>query len=98
MFRIEYGRSYIWLFAIFLIAFILGMLLCSAFGCDKFGIVTIPAFLAILLSSELRSGVALDSWWRATYLKGSWQYRALTAWHAVALAVFLGMSYVFIAV
>jgi hypothetical protein len=56
-----------------------------------------PAFIAILLLCELRSGVALDSWWRASYRKGDWQYRASLAWHTAGFGLFLAFWYFTIA-
>jgi hypothetical protein len=96
MFKLEPGKSYLWIFPIYGAVFLGGILLCGAFGRFQCGIITMPVFLAILLSSELRSEVALDSRWRATYLKGTWQYRALIAWQTIGLVGLLGMSYVFV--
>ncbi len=69
--------------------------LCWALGTPQFAIVLLPAVMLIVLSSELRSGVALDSWWRASYRKGDWQYGALIVWHTIGLIVFLGMTCAF---
>jgi hypothetical protein len=97
MIRFEHGKSYIWLFPIFAALFFGGFALGNAaFNNPNWFIITMPLFVAFLLLGELRSGVALDSWWRATYPKGSWQYQALIAWHitaGIAMAIF---SYFFI--
>jgi hypothetical protein len=85
MLKFEYNRSYLWLFRLYLILFFGGFALCAVVGHERWGVVALPAFVASLLLGELRSGVALDAWWRATYLKGSWQYPALIAWHATGV-------------
>jgi hypothetical protein len=78
-----------------------GYLLCDwFFGNPVWGIlsgfVTMPLFLAIMVGLQVRSGVALDSWWRPTYLRGSWQYRASLIWHTTAIiliwAVFIVLA------
>jgi len=94
VFRLELGRSYIWWFPIFGTAFFVGEFL----GGRNWGVLTLPAFMAFVLSCELRSGVVLDSWWRASYEKATWQYRPLIAWHVIGLFLFVGLSYLFIAV
>lgn len=96
MLRLEHGRSYLWLFAVYLALFLGGLALCEALGHFAWGVVTMPAFLTFVLLCEFRSGVALDSWWRAVHLKGSWQYRALLAWHALGAVLFSLLSYLMI--
>ncbi len=96
MLKFEYGRSYLWLFPIYAALFISGFALCEAVGHANWGILTLPAFLAFLLLCELGSGIALDSWWRDRHLKGSWQYRAILAWHGVALVIFSILLYLLI--
>lgn len=69
--RFEHGRNYFWL-ALFLLP------VCWLFGtlgekvAQEIGFLT-GAFLPILwlTFSEWRSGVVLDSWWTATYLRGT---------------------------
>jgi hypothetical protein len=97
MFRLEYGKSYIWAFPIYALLFVGGFALCNALGDVKWAILAMPAFVAPVLLCELRSGVALDSWWRASYRKGDWQYAAILAWHTIGLVLLLAMSYIFIA-
>ena len=69
---------------------------CRALGHLGWGIITMLAFIVMVLSCELRSGVALDSWWKASYRTGDWQYRAIVAWHILGLFLLLGMSYFFV--
>jgi hypothetical protein len=97
MFRLEHGRSYLWWFPIFCTAFFGGFVACEYLGGRDWAILTLPAFMVFLLSCELRSGVVLDSWWRASYAKGAWQYRAIIAWHVIGLILFVGLSYLSIA-
>jgi hypothetical protein len=96
MLEFEHGKSYLWLFPIYALLFLGGFALCGAVGNFSWGILTMPIFIACLLVCELRSGVALDSWWRASHPKGSWQYQASVIWHAVGIVLFLIFSYFFI--
>jgi hypothetical protein len=59
----------------------------------EWAVLTLPAFAIFLLGCELRSGIVLDSWWRASYAKGTWQYRAGIAGHVIAVLFFVGVSY-----
>lgn len=93
----QQGKSYVWLFPVFLGLFFGGCWLSSElFQNPSWGILTLPAFVAFLLAWEIRSGVALDPWWRATYRKGSWQYRAMLWWHAVAVVLMSAFSFFFV--
>src|SRR5262245_2547618 len=96
MFRLDYGRSYMWLFAAFVAAIIAGAALAWANGTRFAGTAVMPVGIAIVLSCELPSGIALDSWCRAAHRNGSWQYTGLIAWHALAVVLFSAMSYFFI--
>jgi hypothetical protein len=98
--RLKYGRSYAWLFAIFVVVFLGGNALCSANGYRLWGVLTMPATITIVLLSELWSGVALNSMWRASYLKETdkWQYLAVLAWHTVGVVLFSLVAYIVIRV
>jgi len=96
MFHLELGRSYLWWFPIFGTAFFGGFVVCEFLGGRNWAILTLPAFAAFLLSCELRSGVVLDSWWRASYAKGTWQYRAIIAWQVIFLILCVGLTYLFV--
>jgi hypothetical protein len=96
VFRLKLGRSYAWWFPVLLAIFLGGCALCDYLGIRQWGALTLPVFVALLLSCQLRSGVALDSWWRASHPKGTWQYRALIAWETAGLIFFVGLSYMFI--
>jgi hypothetical protein len=80
------GRSYVWIFFVwaefFVGAGVLG-------GNLRIAIASMPLVIGLMLAGEIVSGVALDSWWRATYSKGCWQYTALVAWHTLAFVLFL---------
>jgi hypothetical protein len=83
MFRLEQGRSYTWLFAIYGIALFGGFYAWTFLFRGRFwGILAIPAVTFVVVSSELRSGVALDSMWCASHAKGTAEYREATALHA----------------
>jgi hypothetical protein len=69
--RLEHGRNYFWL-ALFLLP------LCWLLGTFGEKVAEEAGFLAgavlpilWLTFSEWRSGVVLDSWWTATYLRGT---------------------------
>lgn len=96
MLQLKRGKSYLWIFPIFAVVFSSGCAVCAAFGNPGFGFVILPAFGAFLLFCQCRSGIALDSWWRATYPKGSWQYQAVIAWQILAITAFLIMSCILI--
>jgi hypothetical protein len=96
MFILKHGRSYVWLFAVFLALFLGGNVLCELVGHAGWGIITMPAFITLLVLCELWSGVALDSWWRASYLKGSRQYQAMLIWHSIGIIFFILIFIVFI--
>jgi hypothetical protein len=91
----HYGKSYLWLFLVYAGLFCGSFKLCDwVFGNFSLGFLTMPAFMVFLLGSEMRSGVALDSWWQARHLRGSWQYRAMLTWQAVAAVAMLAFSIV----
>jgi hypothetical protein len=89
---LQQGRSYLWLFAVFAAPF-LGSI---AFGHERWGMPAMLLFLVFVLCSELRSQVALDSWWRATHSKGTARYYALITWHTIGIGLFAVMSYLFV--
>jgi hypothetical protein len=97
MFKFELGKSYLGLFAIY-IGLFLGAFPLSALvtGRPNWGILIMPIFIAGMLVCELRSGVALDSWWRASHPRGTGTYQALVAWHSFAVVLFSVFSYFFI--
>jgi hypothetical protein len=99
MFKFEYGKSYFWLFGVFFAVFFVWFCMPNPFdGIKRFGALILPVFGAVLLINVLRSGVALDSWWRATYVKGGWQYRACLVAHAILFFWFSVFAYIVIVV
>jgi hypothetical protein len=58
--------------------------------------IAVPATILLMLLSELWSGIALDSWWRASYPKGNWQYLAVLASQAVVFFIFSLIAYIMI--
>ena len=92
------GKSYLWLSGIYVAAFV-----ALAFGPLLFGVVDfryeavlLPIYGGFLLISQIRSGVALDSLWRAKYPKETWQYKALLAWNALGFIVFTALAIFFV--
>jgi hypothetical protein len=96
--RLVLGKSYLWLFWIVFAAFVVLVFGPVVFKLQPqvYAIVLLPLEMGLILVSEIRSGVALDSWWRAKYARGTWQYKALVAWHSFALIVFTVMAIVFL--
>jgi hypothetical protein len=93
--RLKLGKSYIWIFFIFGAAFIIlvfGQALLGR-GHPEFAIALLPIVTGFVLISEIRSGIALDSWWRAKYTRETWQYKALLAWEGLGLVVFTVISF-----
>ena len=90
-------KSYIWIFWVFFFAFIVAGSGLAAFGGDpEYAVVSAPVVVGIVLALEIRSGVALDSLWRAKYAKGAWQYKAVLAWHCAGLIALTVMTAIFL--
>lgn len=95
--RFLVGKSYVWIFWVFFLVFIAaGAGLTVFVGHPVYAGILLPIVLGIVFALEIRSGVVLDSWWRAKYVKGTWQYKAILAWHATALVIFIVMMAIFI--
>lgn len=94
MLRFESGKSYVWLFGVFLVLFFGGIAVCEAVGHFQWGVITLPAFGAFLLVWELRSGVALDSMWRASRPRGSEDYWVILVLQAMWVVFASALSYV----
>jgi hypothetical protein len=77
--RFVLNGDYSWIFLIFFGVFVgVGMPL-FAFGHPLYAIISLPILGAFLLVSQIRSGIALDSFWRARYPRESWQFKAILA-------------------
>ena len=81
MLRFVVDRSYIWLFFAFATVFVLCSVACQILGRPQLGCLSMPAFVAFLLWTELRSGIVLDSWWRASHPQGTRYFYPMIAWH-----------------
>lgn len=91
------GKSYIWLFGAFSAIWLAGFAICQfALSNLLWGVLTIPTFILFILVSEIRSGIALDSWWRATHPKGTYVYTAMLVWHMLGLVLACVISFLFI--
>jgi hypothetical protein len=96
MLKLEPGKSYVWLYLNCLPVLVAGFVFAFWLGDFRWGILALPVYVAYIVACEVRSGVALDSWGKADYVRGGWQYRALVAWHSCALVGFVVASYFFI--
>jgi hypothetical protein len=92
MIRFERGKSYLYLFPVVMLLVLSSFAAAAGLGYPDWGFLVMPAFIAYLLASEIESGVALDSFWRAKYARGGDEYRLIILWHCVALVLFLAMS------
>ena len=81
-------------------AFAAFMMAVAALGNFRIGVnivvITMPAMVLALLALQLRSGIALDSWWVALHPKGTWQFWAIIAWQVVGLILMGVMAYFFL--
>jgi hypothetical protein len=96
--RLVFGRSYLWLFGIYVAAFValaLGPLLFGVVA-FRYAAVLLPIYGGFLLISQIRSGVALDSMWQAQYPRETWQYKVLLAWNTFAIVAFTVMAVFFV--
>jgi hypothetical protein len=97
MLRLQQGRSYAWILAIYVIALFGGFYAWIFLFRGRFwGILSIPAVMFVMVGSELRSGVALDSMWCASHAKGTRQYRAATTLHASFTVLASALCYYFL--
>jgi hypothetical protein len=96
--RFLLGKSYAWIFGIFFGVFIVacrGPVLCGS-GHPERAVLLLPVVSGFVLVSEIRSGIALDSWWQARYGKETWQYKAILACHALGFMIFAGIAAFFV--
>jgi len=94
--KFQPGNSYLWLFVVFAAGF-MALLVAS----DRMPVAadlaafTLPLMTGFLFLSEFRSGLVLDSWWRATYPKGTWQYKVGLTMRAIVTILFTGFAIAF---
>ncbi|QEG37069.1 hypothetical protein [Bythopirellula goksoeyrii] len=93
--RLEIGKSYLWLFLTFMGVFV--VLAFAPFGQPlSASVCLLPLFMGFLLYSQVRSKVALDSWWHATHPAGSRIYTALIVWNTLGVVGMSGMALFFV--
>lgn len=82
------GESYLWVFFTYFTAFIGAMFLPPFAEVIPVSILvaSVPLFLGFMLYSQLRSQIALDSWWTANHPAGSRKYSTLITWNALGIA------------
>jgi len=87
--KLKQGESYLWLLLFVWAAIGAAALISVAVtGSLEFGVLALPAFIIILTLWELWSGVALDSWWRASHPRGTGSYYGLIAWQLFVATAF----------
>jgi hypothetical protein len=96
--KFKRGESYPGvLFAGLLFIFVTMVISAFAVGNPSLSTISFPILGAILLASELRSGVALDGYMCAKYPKGTSQFGRAVAWRVVWVIGMTAMSYVVVA-
>ncbi len=88
---LEPGRSYLALFLATAIPSTTLSLILSAvvLGDPRRGAFVLPLFMAVVVMLEIKSGVALDRWYKAKFAKGTDGFsRAVRAHSIAALVVF----------
>ncbi|MEM8946914.1 MAG: hypothetical protein AAGD11_17195 [Planctomycetota bacterium] len=93
--HLEIGKSYIWIFWIFF-----GVFVVLTFASSELSIAIpaclLPFFMGFMLYSQIRSKVALDSWWRATHPAGTRTYTALIIWNTLGVIGMTVMAFLFV--
>lgn len=92
---LEQSRSYIRIFVTYATLFVASMGLGYAgymSAMIAFVAISLPVYTAFLLVSQVRSGIALDSWMIARYPRGTWQFNATIAWNGFALILMMSLS------
>ncbi len=90
MISLQFGKSYLYLFPVYgVLLLAAGVASVVADGTPAWGALVMPACLAYMVACEVRSGVTLDSWWRAAHPEGTLEYRAKIAWHVIGAIVLL---------
>lgn len=86
MARLKEGESYLVLLPlVLLLTLLLSALFSVLFG---LGLYAFPFMIVCLVVYQVWSGVALDSWWKAAYPKGTSGYRLILIWE-IAVALFI---------
>ena len=89
------NKRYLHVFAVFLVV---AVILAASVKLGSYQTVSLlaavfpTAGLAILMFVQIRSGVALDHRWKASYPRGTTEYRAMMTLNFVALAAFACIS------
>ena len=99
MLRLQQDESYLWLFLVYCALFALcamGSFYNASSSVFTLPVLIAPVLIAYVLACEIWSGVALNSMWRAEYLRGSWQYRASLAWHTTGVVMLSVFAFYFI--
>ncbi|MEQ8210612.1 MAG: hypothetical protein RH917_12350 [Lacipirellulaceae bacterium] len=92
--KLEIGKKYLWVFFIYFSVFCMVLFLKALSDAIPLSLIacSLPVFMAFLLYSQIRSGVALDSWWRATHPAGSIAFKAMIVWNSLAILGMLVMA------
>ena len=90
--KFQVGNSYLWLFGVLFVMFFAGYVLAETMGRREWGFISAPLFMAFILRCEVRSEVALDSWFRASRAKGDKYFTPTLVWHAIGLVFLATLS------
>lgn len=87
--KLRHGESYLWLLPLAWGATaVLAVPIAALTGNLQNGVLAFPACVVLFTLYEIWSGVALDSWWRASHPRGTGAYYGLIVWQLCAPVVF----------
>lgn len=87
--KFKQGESYLWLFPWVLAAIGIAVIAIRVIsGRSDLGALAFPGLIVGITIFEIWSGVALDSWWRASHPRGTASYYGLIAWQLFVAAAF----------
>jgi hypothetical protein len=88
--KLKQNESYLWLLPLVWAALGVAVLIITrATGDLEWGVLGVPAVIVMLTLYEIWSGVALDSYWRASHARGTGSYYGLIAWQLFIAAAFM---------
>ena len=81
MIRFQRGKSYLWLWGVLVLAMCLAVACAEYIGHFEWSFAVLPLFLLYVVCCEIRSTIALDSWFHATHVKDGSVYSRMILWH-----------------
>jgi hypothetical protein len=89
------GKSYARIFIVFCLAILICMVLIGVRVLRlQYATIVIPMLYGYVLVAQLRSGLALDRYWRAQHERGTWQYNVSLAFLVTGIIGGLAICYI----